>query len=78
MINKGDSPGDAVNIFIGPDGKQYNGILIAVSPDGTEGIMEGTTGELCGRRVFVKEIQLNHYPGYIRDVSAIPYGFKSV
>ena len=78
-IEKGDSPqNDGSNKFIAKNGDGHRGTLIAISPDGKEGIIDGITRGFGGSRILVKEVNAKEYPRFVRNTSTIPDGFKSV
>ena len=78
-IYKGDSPeNDGSNKFITYNGGEHRGTLIVVSPDGTQGIIDGTTDKFAGERIFVQERRDFKYPIFVGHISTIPDGFKTV
>ena len=77
MIKKGDSwQNNGTNKFFNNEQEEH-GILVAVSQDGTEGIIDGLTGEFTGKRILVRETQSHNYPTYERE-SGIPDDFNPV
>ena len=79
MISKGDSPeNDGSNKFITYNGGEHRGTLIAVSPDGKQGIIEGITEKFAGEKIFVQERSDFKYPIFASYYTSIPDGFKSV
>lgn len=81
-IRRGDSPerGEGTNKYIGKHGDGFRGILVAVSPDGTEAVLQVLllNGQRSDRRILVREMQgPNHYPTEIKDVTEIPPGWTN-
>lgn len=77
MIKKGDVQGGGGYNQFTYNGHAYYGKLIALSPDGTEAILDVNNGGLNGW-FRVIENAIASYPEVIEAVSSIPDGFKKV